>query len=141
MQKKLIVLMLVVIFLIIAVMSGCSTGETASVTESTAEQDMENVETAEAAVETAEEELQTEEIETTESASILDEEVLFDFYNPAPDWPKVVPIHTDMKVTAYDRADSSMIASGYCEVDISRISNFYTNAQKEVGGGYPWEFE
>jgi hypothetical protein len=133
MQKKLISLILIVLFLVTAVMAGCSSGKAAITQDSTVAQEQ-------ATTETGEEELQTEETETTGSASITDEKVLFDFYNPASDWPKAVPLHTEMKVTSYERTENSMIASGYCKYDMVGINNFYTNARKEVGGGYPWEW-
>ena len=134
MQKKLISLMLVALFLITSVLAGCSSGKTETAQESAVVQEQ-------ATAETVEKELQTEETETMESASITDEEVLFDFYNPASDWPKAVPLHTDMKVTSYERTENSMVASGYCKYDMMGINNFYTNARKEVGGGYPWEWD
>ena len=134
MQKKLISLLLVALFLIISVLTGCSSGKTATVQESTVAQEQ-------ATTELAGEELETEETEAIESASITDEEVLFDFYTIPSDWPKVVPLHGEMKVTVYERTENSMLASGYCKYDMSGINNFYTNARKQVGGGYPWEFD
>jgi len=133
-QKKLISLMLIALFLIISVLAGCSSGKTATVQESAVAQEQ-------ATTELAGEELETEETEAIESASITDEEVLFDFYNPPSDWPKVVPLHGEMKVTVYERTENSMLASGYCKYDMAGINNFYTNARKQVGGGYPWEFD
>jgi len=134
MQKKLISLLLAALFLIISVLAGCSSEKTAIVTESTVAQEQ-------TTTELAEEELETEETEAVESASIADEEVLFDFYTIPSDWPKAVPLHGDMKVTLYERTENSMLASGYCKYDVEGINNFYTNARKQVGGGYPWEFD
>ena len=134
MQKKLISLLLVALFLIISVLTGCSSGKTATVQESAVAQEQANTELAG-------EELETEETEAIESASITDEEVLFDSYTIPSDWPKVVPLHGEMKVTVYERTENSMLASGYCKYDMAGINNFYTNARKEVGGGYPWEWD
>jgi len=92
-------------------------------------------------VESAGEEAEAENTEAPESASITDEESLFDFYTIPADWPKAVPLHGEMKVTSYERTENSMLASGYCKYDMAGINNFYTNARKQVGGGYPWEFD
>ncbi len=134
MQKKLISLILIALFLITSVLAGCSSGKTETSQESAVVQEQ-------ATTESAGEEFETTDTETPESASITDEEVLFDFYSPASDWPKAVPLHTDMKVTSYERTENSMVASGYCKYDMIGINNFYTNARKEVGGGYPWEWD
>ena len=127
-------IVLVAMFLIILVLAGCSSGNTDTMQESTAAQEQ-------TSTELVEEELETEETEAIESSSITDEEVLFDFYTIPSDWPKIVPLHGEMKVTVYERTENSMTASGYCKYDMAGINNFYTNARKQVGGGYPWEFD
>ena len=130
MQKKLISLLLVALFLIISVLAGCSSEKTTTAQETTT-----------AAQETTKGVQETQEAETTEAATVAEDEILFDSYTIPTDWPRAVPLHNEMKVTKYERTESSMIASGYCKYAISGINNYYTNAQKEVGGGYPWEFD
>jgi len=132
MQKKIIPLLLIVLFLFTAILAGCSSGEAETPQESTVAREQ-------ATDESVGEE--TENTEAPESASITDEESLFDFYTIPVDWPKAVPLYTEMKVTSYERTENSMLASGYCKYDMAGISNFYTNARKQVGGGYPWEFD
>ncbi len=134
MQKKMMTALILALFLITAFLAGCSSGKTTAAAETTSAVQQET------AGET-EQELQAEETGAPESASITDEEVLFDFYSIPADWPKSVPLHAEMKVTSYERTENSMLASGYCTYDMVGINNFYTNARKEVGGGFPWEWD
>lgn len=127
-------MILIALFLITAVLAGCSSGKTETPQESAVAQEQ-------STVESAGEEAEAENTEAPESASITDEESLFDFYTIPADWPKAVPLHGEMKVTSYERTENSMLASGYCKYDMAGINNFYTNARKQVGGGYPWEFD
>ena len=118
-------LFLVILFIIVSVAAGCSAEKSADIKEA-------------AAAGTKKEESVTE---TTEPLSITEEEVLFDFYSLPPDWPRSVPIHGEMKVSKYERSENSMFVSGNGKYMIAGLSNFYTNARKETGGGYNWEFD
>jgi len=131
MQKKLLSLLIVTVFIVISTLAGCSSEKTTTAQESaTAAQETTAVETTQ----------EVQETETT-AAAMAEEEILFDSYTIPSDWPKAVPLHGEMKVTKYERTENSMIASGFCKYDVIGLNNFYTNAQKKIGGGYPWEFD
>lgn len=92
-------------------------------------------------VSSPEEPAQTAPVDSLEVAA--DEaDVLFDFYSTPSDWPRAVPsVMNDFKVTVYERTDSRMYAAGFGDIQISRVNNFYTNARKETGTSFSWEFD
>lgn len=47
----------------------------------------------------------------------------------------------DANATSYERTDNTLYVAGYVEIPISRVSNFYMNARKEVGTSFDWEFD
>lgn len=68
-----------------------------------------------------------------------EQDVLFDMYTIPADWPRVVPIMSEFKVTIYERTDDGMYAAGYGNVSMSRASNYYTNAQQIHVSSNIWE--
>lgn len=137
MKRKLTVLLFLSLFMAISVLEGCSSGKKSESMETTI---TENTKQEQLSQENQSVEI-TETAEAAEAFTASDEEVLFDFYSIPADWPGAVPLHTEMKVTKYERTEISMNASGFCTYDIFGLNNFYTNARKEVGGGYPWDFD
>jgi len=131
MKKRLVSLLILTLFIAISVLTGCSS-ENASQLQETTLTETTNQE---------QESQETEAAETSETVQAAEEEILFDFYSIPSDWPKTVPLHNEMKVTKYERTDNSMFASGFCTYDVFGLNNYYTNARKEVGGGYPWDYD
>ncbi|NLO62745.1 MAG: hypothetical protein GX099_04870 [Clostridiaceae bacterium] len=68
-----------------------------------------------------------------------EQDVLFDMYTIPADWPRVVPIMSEFKVTIYERTDDGMYTAGYGNVSMSRANNYYTNAQKIHVSSNIWE--
>lgn len=68
-----------------------------------------------------------------------EQDVLFDMYTIPADWPRVVPIMSEFKVTIYERTEDGMYAAGYGNVSMSRASNYYTNAQQIHVSSNIWE--
>ncbi len=75
----------------------------------------------------------------TESKNETQLEPLFDFYSVPADWPRVVPLMSEFKVTSYEWTGDEMYAAGYGDVIVSRANNFYTNAQKKHVSSNTWE--
>lgn len=68
-----------------------------------------------------------------------EQDVLFDMYTIPADWPRVVPIMSEFKVTIYEHTDDGMYTAGYGNISMSRASNYYTNAQKIHVSSNIWE--
>lgn len=68
-------------------------------------------------------------------------EFLFDFYTVPADWPRIVPLMTDFKVTEYSRDEQGMHAAGFGNTDMSWANNYYTNARQEFVSSNIWAFD
>lgn len=138
MNKKCLLLMLVITLVFALSIVGCSSGDSPAAEEVSAIEPA-TEEPAAAEEPAANEELAEEPAEEPAAA----EEALFDFYSTPSNWPRAVPaVMMEFKVTEYERTDNTMHAAGTGDVNMARANNYYSNAIKKEGNtSFKWEFD
>lgn len=128
-MNKWFLILLVAVLLFLPLITGCSSSDNPAASEQPSVAD-EPEDSAAEKPETEATETEEDSEEHGETGSADDDKILFTFFTTPSDWPHAVPsIMNEFNVTSYERAENSMYAAGFGELQLSRVNNIYMNAR------------